>query len=161
MTDNSQDQADTLQQGSEVSTPIEIKTGATIITETVKAMKELGPLYKEVGLAGFLTIAGVVIGLLTIALSFLTGTADAGRWYGGIKLEEAILFVALSITFVILGVGFLTRYNSQKTRIQQQGIEVGKERNKWIHQETMEKLRTRGSKQPNTTKEPVIDLDKG
>jgi len=86
--------------------------------------------------------------LLTIVLSFLTGTGEEGGWYGGITVWEEALFLSLCAVFAIVGLVFLVRYNDRKSEIQLLTIEIERDRNRWLHEETLAKLQLPGSQPP-------------
>lgn len=117
--------------------------------EIIDAIKDLAPVYKALGLPGFLTVSGVVIGIFTIVLSFLTGTDDQGQWYGGIDFWEEFLFMAIAVVFVAIGSLLLLRNNASRAAIQEWTIKLERERNKWIHEETMAQFEIPGSRSPS------------
>jgi hypothetical protein len=130
----------------------DFKSAREIIEDSAEAIQKLAPVYKEVGWAGFFAVSSVVIAMLTIALSFLTGTGQEGRWYGGITVWEEALFLSLCAVFAFAGLVFLIKYNDRKADIQQLTIEIERERNRWLHEETMAKLKLQGS-------QPAADAD--
>lgn len=132
-----------------------------IIDTSIQAIEKLGPIYKNVKMAGFLTIAGVTIAILTIGLSFLTGTGEESKWYGGITIWEEILFMIVAILFVSFGVIFLLKNNAIKSSIQKTTIDLGSEKNRWIHEETMAKFGIRGSAESSQSKEKQQEIQNG
>ena len=123
----------------------ELKPTSEILAESVTAIQSLAPVYKEIGFAGFLAVSAVVIVLLTVVLAFATSAEDADKWYGGISLGEEAMFLTIAAVLAALGFWFLARYNHLKTRIQELTIEIERERNHWVHEETTAKLRLAGS----------------
>ena len=79
------------------------KSAKDILKESIESIKELAPIYKDLGWSGFFGVSSVVIALLTLVLSFLTGTQMEGKWYGGITLYEEMLFLFISALFAVIG----------------------------------------------------------
>lgn len=131
------------------------ESAPNIVATSVQAIQQLAPVYGQLGLAGFLTVAGTALILLTVALSFATGTANAGNW-GGITIWEEVLFMAVAVFLITAGVVFLHSLNAAKAAIQRFALEQGHDQNRWVHEETMAKLAIRGS-QPAVSKPPDQD----
>ncbi len=127
--------------------PTEFKSASEILKISVVAMTEFGKIYTHVGVAGFLTIAGVTIALLTIALSFITGTSAQGGMLGGITIWEELLFMAIAVVMITLGVVYLLAGNSAKAGVHKLTTELEREQNRWLHEETMAKFGLPGSQQ--------------
>ncbi len=83
-------------------------------------------------------VSGVVIALCTVWLSYQT------RWDGGITLWEEAPFLAVAVILVVIGSLFLLRCNTRRAELQEWVIELERERNKWIHEETMAKTQAVG-----------------
>lgn len=118
----------------------EFKSAKDILKDSISSIKELAPVYQGLGWAGFFGVSSVVIALLTIVLSFYTGTESEGSWFGGITLYEEILFMAISALFAIVGLIFLIKRTENKVELQKIQIEIDHNQNKWLHEETMAKL---------------------
>lgn len=118
----------------------DFKSAREILNDSVSSIKELSPVYRNLGWAGFFGVSSVVIALLTIALSFLTGTGGEGRWYGGITFQEEILFMVISGLFALFGLIFLMQFNDKNAELQKLQIEIDHNRNKWLHEQTMVRL---------------------
>lgn len=132
----------------------ELRTAAAILTESTKVMEKSADIYGTVKMGGFLVISGFTMGIVTIALSFLTGTGEGESWFG-ITYKEEILFTILSIGFAGFGVIIKSQYNSQKTQIRLDCLKIDGELNRYVHEETLTKLRLRGSKSPNDANTPA------
>ncbi|WP_163576795.1 hypothetical protein [Halomonas faecis] len=128
-----------------------LNTAAEIIDIALGAVKQLRPVYNELGWGGFFAISSVVIVIVTIALSFVSGVGAEARWIG-ITFGEQVAFLCIAAIFAIIGVIFLLRYNDLKSQIQTLTIEIERDRNKWIHEEAMAKLNLQGSQQ--SSREP-------
>ena len=123
----------------------DFKSASTIIKETTGAIKELSTVYDKIGFAGTLTVSAIVLGIVTIAFSYFSGTMMENEWRLGTTLQEEILFGCIAIAFAALGTVFLIQKNSKESQQQLLAMEIERERNRYIHEETIEKLRLQGS----------------
>ena len=123
----------------------EFKSASTIIKETTGAIKELSTVYDKIGFAGTLTVSAIVLGIVTIIFTYLSGTMIGDEWRLGTTLQEEILFACIAIAFAALGTVFLIQKNSKESQRQLLAMEIERERNRYIHEETVAKLRLQGS----------------
>lgn len=123
----------------------EFKSASLIIKETSDAIKELSTVYERIGLAGTFTVSAIVLGIVTIVFSYFSGTVIGNSWRLGTTLQEEILFGCIAIAFAGLGTVFLIQKNSKESRRQLLAMEIERDRNRYIHEQTIAKLRLQGS----------------
>lgn len=114
----------------------QLKSAGMIIKEITGSIKELSTVYERIGFAGMLTVSAIALISLTIVLSFYTET---------ILMQEKILFSWIAIALAVLATVFLVQKNSKESRRELLAMEIERERNRWIHEETMAKLNMEGS----------------
>ncbi len=117
-----------------------LKNAGSILADTIRAIGDLTPLYERVRIPGILVLSGVVLALVTVALSVVSRYTP-----GKSALGEEILMASLALLFVTLGVVFQTAYNGMQTRITLETLKIGQERNAMLHEETMAKLKLNSS----------------
>ena len=122
-----------------------LESGTKILQNSITAIKDLSETYKKSSLTGFLVVSGVVLALLTIVLSFISGTQPEKNWITGITLWEEVIFSIISIVCIVSGTLFLTHINKCKLELQKIAIQIDKERNGYIHRETVAKFNLEGS----------------
>lgn len=108
-----------------------VKAISMIFNETITAIEKLNNAYDKLKLSGFLIVAGTVIGILTIILSFITGSYEQPSWLG-INLIEEIVFISFSALLIIIGIMFKIKVNQAKENLQREIFEIEKARDKFI-----------------------------
>lgn len=90
---------------------VKLRSSASIFGEVTTTFDSLASWYNVLGSGGFLIVSGIVIILLTIVLSFVTGTGDQPQAYG-ITQNGAIIFAVFAIILCALGVFSTLRKNA-------------------------------------------------
>lgn len=122
------------------------------ITSTTKAVTDelirVIPEFKKAGIQISLIASGVIIAILIIVLSFFSGKGGESSIFVGITIWEELLFMIISIAFVVSGVLHSIKYNSDRRQIiemrmklDQAEMQMNFDLQQFIHEEAMEKIK--------------------
>lgn len=101
-----------------IKEPEDLKRTATNLVE------RLSPWYQELGFTGFLAVMGSALSILTVVLSWNTVEGSDGQWYSGLTLQEEILFMIISISFLVIALAFTLSNNRMKARFEEKSLEL-------------------------------------
>lgn len=130
--------------GSKPGSESNFKPASLIVQEATRAITDLVPAYEKLGFAGIFAVAAIVIVIIVITLSFITGIPVGGSWHTGISFYEEVLFAFLALGFAIVSTVFLIQKNAKETKIKLKAMEIDMELNKLLHEQTMARLQSQG-----------------